>query len=49
MPVVRIKADGAAVTVSDSQVDQYRSKGWVVDEKPKSAPSRRKIKTDESE
>lgn len=48
MPVVRMKAGGAAVTVSDDQVDGYRSKGWVVDEKPKQKPSRRKS-TAESE
>lgn len=47
MPIVRRKADGAAVTVSDEQVDAYRTKGWIVDEKPKQA--RGKSKSDESE
>ena len=40
MPVVRRRKGGAAVTVSDDVVDQYRAKGWVVDEKPR--PARRK-------
>lgn len=42
MPVVRMKTGGAAVTVSDDQVEGYRSKGWVVDEKPKQKSPRRK-------
>ena len=47
MPVVRIKAGGAAVTVSDDHVDAYVAKGWVVDEKPK--PSRRKPSDDKQD
>lgn len=44
MPIVRRNKSGAAVTVSDEVVDQYRAKGWIVDEKPR--PSRRKTADD---
>lgn len=49
MPIVRRMAGGAAVTIPSSLVDQYRSKGWVVDEKPKPKTPRRKPASDESE
>ena len=49
MPVARMRAGGAAVTIAPDLVEQYRARGWVVDEKPKPKPARRKPSTDESE
>lgn len=49
MPIVRRNKGGAAVTIAPDLVEQYRARGWVVDEKPKPKPARRKPSTDESD